>query len=173
MTNDPKNLPTYTNEEVASILTRALDRQHEGGRLSHDELLETAREIGVTTLEIEAAVADEVKARAELMVLEEARQRAARRFLRHLATFVVVSAALVVIDVQATGGRFWYFAVLAWGIGVGVHALKTFLPKKAAAKATATPMPSATPSRIEVRGAKMELRPSTPSEQSETRRRVS
>ncbi|APR84513.1 Hypothetical protein A7982_09862 [Minicystis rosea] len=183
MTNqDPKNLPTYSKEEVASILTRALDRSHEGGRISHDELLETAREIGVTTLEIEAAVADEVRSRAEQLVHDEAQQRAARKFLRHLATFVVASAALVLVDLRLTGGVWWYFAVLAWALGVGVHAVLVFRPKKAAPappRASATSLTPGAPMRIEVRGARMERR-SAPdprqtdqNEKSETRRRVS
>lgn len=151
--NDPKNLHTYTKEEVASILTRALDSQHEGGRISHDELLETAREIGMTTLEIEAAVADEVRARAARMVIEEEQQHAVRRFLKHLITFVVTSVLVVVIDVRTTGGAWWYFAVAGWGLAVAVHAARAFLPKKDAA-----PKPAAAPTRIEMRGAKLELR---------------
>lgn len=149
--NDPKNLPTYTKEEVASILSRGLDR-HEGGRISHDELFETAREIGMTTLEIEGAIADEARARAERMALDEQHEIAVRGFLKHLITFVVTSVLVIVVDVRLSGGIFWYFAVGVWAIAIAVHAGRT-LPRKL------PPLgPAATPSRIEVRGGKLELR---------------
>ena len=119
----------YTSEEAAAILSRALDRQNgEGGRISHDELLETAREIGVTTDELEAAVIDEVEARAERLVLEEQRARAVRGFLRHMAAFGVVNAVLCVIDKRLTGGTWFYWVGLAWAVVLAVHAAKTFLP---------------------------------------------
>jgi hypothetical protein len=120
----------YTNEEAAAILSRALDRQNgEGGRISHDELLETAREIGVTTDELEAAVVDEVKARAEQLVREEQRARAVRGFLRHVGAFGVGNAALCLIDKRFTGGTWFYWVGLAWAIALALHAARTFLPK--------------------------------------------
>jgi hypothetical protein len=120
----------YTSEEAAAILSRALDLQNgEGGRISHDELLETAREIGVTTDELEAAVVDAVKARAEQLVLEEKRARALRNFLRHMAAFAVVNAFAFVIDKKLTGGTWFYWVGLAWGVALAVHAMRTFVPR--------------------------------------------
>jgi hypothetical protein len=159
--NDPKNLPTYTREEVASILTRALDRTHEGGRISHDELLETAREIGMTTLEIEAAVAEETKRRAERILAEEEYQKAmaeyGTRLARarlHLGIWAVTSAVLFAVDMKTAGGVFWYWVALAWAVGVIVHGVRVFRSKpEPAPRITAAPPPP----RIEVRGGKMEV----------------
>lgn len=170
---DPKNLPSYSNEEVASILTRALEQQHDGGRLSHDELLETAREIGVTTLEIEAAVAEEVKARAERLVLEEARAKAIRGFAKHLVAFVVVNALLAVVDVKLWGGVVFYWVGLAWGALLTLHGTRALAPIKALAT------PPATPARVELQGGKLSLRgpaanePAPPRDESTVRRRAS
>ena len=81
---DPKSSRAYSTEEAASIITRVLERQSgEGGRISHDELLETARDIGVTTLELEEAVVAETRARAERIVRDEERQRDLRKLLRY------------------------------------------------------------------------------------------
>jgi hypothetical protein len=168
--NDPKNLPTYSKEEVASILTRALDRQHEGGRISHDELLETAREIGVTTLEIEAAVTEEVKLRAERIVREEARDRAVKRLVRHVAAFSGATVIFVAVDVRFTGGVWWYWAAIAWAVAVAFHAASVLVPREAAAPAKPAAPP--TPTRIEVRGAKMELRKPDAAASDGTRRRA-
>jgi hypothetical protein len=132
----------YTNAEAAAILSRALERQNgEGGRISHDELLETAREIGVTTDELEAAVIDEVRARAERLVLEEQRARALRGFLRHMAAFGVVNAVLCVIDKKLTGGTWFYWVGLAWAVALALHAAKTFLPAGAQPGASGARLP--------------------------------
>jgi hypothetical protein len=157
MTN-PKtpNVPSYTNDEVASILTRALDRQNEGGRISHDELLETAREIGVTTLEIEASIVAETNLRAARIVREEQQSRLVRVFGKHLAAYVVATAFAAVLDIKLSGGVWWYWLMLAWGAGVAVHAVRTFrgTGEKEERK---TDAPAVTPSHIEVRGAKLGL----------------
>lgn len=169
----PKNLPTYTNEEVASILTRALESQHDGTRISHDELFETAREIGMTTLEIEAAVAAEVKARAERIEQETKRARAIRRFAQHVVVFAVGNALLAAIDLKLTGGVFFYWVGIAWGAFLAVHGVRALAPIKELA---VIPPPSTT--RIEVRGGRLGRRSIEPSaeekrDESAVRRRAS
>jgi hypothetical protein len=122
----------YTTEEAASIITRVLDRATgEGGRISYDELLETAREIGVSTAELDQAVVEETKVRAERIVREEKRQRALRQLLRHAATFVVVGAFCFVLDTKLTGGVWYYWVLLGWGLALGLHAVRTLLPDEA------------------------------------------
>lgn len=145
---DPKSLPTYSQEEVASILSKGLDRGRDGGRISHDELLETAREIGMTTLEIEAAVTETVKLRAAEEELRMARLAAQRRFAQHLVVFVVANALLAVIDVKLAGGVFFYWVALGWGAGLLFHAQRVWKRPRA-------PEPEAR--RVEVRDGKMQL----------------
>jgi 2TM domain len=143
----------YTSEEAAAILSRALDRQNgEGGRISHDELLETAREIGVTTDELEAAVVDEVRARAERLVLEELRARALRNFVRHVAVFVVVNAFAFVIDKKLTGGTWFYWVGLASGVALAVHAALTFVPRLGGGAATPKPGEARLPQPLDLPG---------------------
>jgi hypothetical protein len=153
---DPKPLRQYTTEEAASIITRALDRQNgEGGRISHDELLETAREIGVTTLELEKAVVEETKLRAERIVRDEERQRGVRAVLRHLAVYVVVGAFCFVLDTRMTGGVWYLWVLLVWGLGVALHALRVLLPNEVDRRLAAS---DADKKRIEVRDGKLELK---------------
>ncbi len=153
---DPKPSREYTNEEAASIITRVLDRQNgEGGRISHDECLETAREIGVTTLELEAAVTEEVRLRAQKLVREEEQQRALRKLLTHAVLFVVGSALCFVIDVRFTGGVWYPYVLLAWLLGVALHAIRVLMPndvdKQLAARAAAG-------ARVVERDGKLELK---------------
>ncbi len=127
---DPKHRE-YTSEEAASIITRVLERQNgEGGRISHDELLETARDIGVTTLELEESVVEATKLRAEQIVRDEQRQRALRRLLRHVVAFVVLGPLCFVLAVRVTGGNWYFWVLLAWGVGVVAHAVRVLVPSE-------------------------------------------
>jgi hypothetical protein len=145
--NDPK-LRKYTQEEVASILSRALDQRQNGeGRISHDELLETAREIGVTTQQMETAIASELRLRAEQAVIQTKRDQERRRrrnqVLAHAAAFVVVGGALTAAGLLWLGA--WVFGVIgAWGVGLAIHAwraLATRAPKDPEAQRQADTTP--------------------------------
>ncbi len=59
---------------------------------------------------------------------ERARERvkALKGFYIHAMTFVLVNIMLFVINLL-TGGAWWFFwPLLGWGIGLGVHALNVF-----------------------------------------------
>ena len=152
---DPKSGREYTNEEAASIITRVLDRHGgDGGRISHDELLETARDIGVTTLELEEAVVEETRARAAALVREEEHQRALRRLVRHFATYVVVGAFCYALDVRLTGGSWYFWVLLGWGLLVALHALRVLIPTDAVRTAPVGP-----PKQVAVRDGKLKISP--------------
>jgi uncharacterized membrane protein (DUF2068 family) len=153
---DQKPLRQYTTEEAASIITRVLDRQNgEGGRISHDELLETARDIGVTTLELEAAVVEEAKLRAAQLVREEQRERALRLWIRHLVVYVVLGAFCFVLAVRVTGGDFYFWVLLVWGLIVALHAVRVFLPSDVDRRLSAA---GAASKRARVGDTKLELK---------------
>ena len=133
---DPK-LPRYTKEEVAAILSRALDQRQQGeGRISHDELLETARDIGITTSQMEAAIAAETRIRAEKAVaeakLDAERRKAKIVFAQHAAAFVVAGVGLAAIDLKLTGGVWFYWVLLAWSVALALHAARVFSPRSPA-----------------------------------------
>jgi hypothetical protein len=131
--NDPK-VRKYTQEEVAAILSRALDQRQNGeGRISHDELLETAREIGFSTQQMETAIASELRIRAEQAVIQgkrdAERRRVRKQLLVHAAAFVVAGGALTALGLLWLGA--WVFGVLgAWGVGLVVHAWRTLAPRE-------------------------------------------
>lgn len=155
--NAPKNLVTYAPEEVDAILGRNIDRLHEGGRVSHDELLETAREIGMTTLEVEAAIAEQVKVRAEQIEREEARQRGVTRLLLHFVALAVLCAAFYILDTRLTGGVWYPWASLACGLAVAVSAARGFARKPGETPAAPVAMSK---TAVEVRdGNKLKLKP--------------
>ena len=77
---EPPRPPTYTPEEAAEILKRALKQQSmkEQG-LSHQDLVEMAAEVGIDQGALETATGDVVQARAG----ELARQTEARSWRRN------------------------------------------------------------------------------------------
>lgn len=145
----------YTDAEVEEILRRAIERQRDdAGKLSHEDLVAAAGEIGIDAKDVEAAVAEvrgsatapvrpaaaTAPARAaaeadagededdETLLSDDSRSRRAS-FVRHLVTFLVVNGALAGMNVL-TGGPWWFlWVVLGWGIGVALQAVGLVMPE--------------------------------------------
>lgn len=127
--NDPKIRREYSTDEVGAIVRLALERQGPEGRISHDELLETAREIGVSAADIEEAVAEEARIREAKAEISAKRRRLKQQFIANLVSFVAVNVSLFVIDRVLTGGTWFYWPLLVWGIAVGAHAGILLFPR--------------------------------------------
>ncbi|WP_437970685.1 2TM domain-containing protein [Sorangium sp. So ce260] len=111
----------YTEAEVRAILERAL-RDTEGRDVGHDELVAAAEEIGISRDAIEAAsrgiehVRGEEDARAAIL----ARRR--RGFRSHLFSFLLVNAFLFAVNALTPGPWWFFWPLLAWGLGLAFHA---------------------------------------------------
>ncbi len=118
----------YSRQDVDAILGRALEREHAQGELTHHELVEAAREVGVAPEAIERAAAEVMAERREREELRAARAREWREFFAHLIPFVLVNALLVTINFFT--GRFpWsLFPLLGWGIGLASHLYAVAVP---------------------------------------------
>jgi F0F1-type ATP synthase assembly protein I len=121
--NDPKGSRGYSTDQVGAIVRLALERQGTEGRISHDELLETAREIGVSAEDIEEAVAEEARIREAKAAREARKQQAKRLFIANLVAFIVVNAALFVVDKMTSGGTWFYWPLILWGVFAAIHAV--------------------------------------------------
>ena len=127
--NDPKTRREYSTDEVGAIVRLALERQGPEGRISHDELLETAREIGVSAEDIEEAVAEEARIRQAKAEIFARRRRLKQQFFANLVSFVAVNSALFIIDRVTTGGTWFYWPLLVWGIALTAHAAVLLSPR--------------------------------------------
>lgn len=130
----PSGSPQYNRAEVQAILGRALDKQAVAGDgYSHAQLLETARELGLTPAEVQAAIAAEEE-EAERRALTATVLANRRRGLRgHAMAYVAVNAILWIVDVVTAGmgsneqpGWHWLAAAL-WGVGLAIHAFKVLV----------------------------------------------
>jgi hypothetical protein len=52
--------------------------------------------------------------------------QALKGFYTHATAYVVVNIALFVINLVTGGGWWFYWPLIGWGIGLGVHALNVF-----------------------------------------------
>jgi len=121
----------YDDEEVKDILRRALERQlkHEAiVGTSKTELIETAREIGVSAVDLERAAAEmeaERSGRAELISLEQytkARQSQKHRsFLTHFSIYTLTTISLIVLNVASPGYAVPWAVLFWWGLVVLTH----------------------------------------------------
>jgi hypothetical protein len=122
--------PTYTREEMDAILKRALARQQEkSDGIGHDELVAAAAEVGIPREEIEAAAREVHPASKpeDVRFAEAERTRAANRLRASFVTWCVVSAGLFVLC-EATGGNWWFWVAIPWGLAVALQWVQVTFP---------------------------------------------
>jgi hypothetical protein len=119
---------TYNQEEVDAILDRAIRAQaKDGTRLTHEELVSAAAEVGIPRDAIDAAARDGAAALSDERILATWKRRARLGFLRHFITYVLVIAMLAFINMLTTPAFPWFGIVaLGWGIGIAMHFMGTF-----------------------------------------------
>jgi hypothetical protein len=121
----------YTNEQANAILQRALERQGKSGAgtLTHEDLMETARELGIDPSQIEAAMMEQERD-GEIDAAKVAwRAQRKRKFFEHLRSYLIVNAFLFLLNAM-TGESMWFiWPLLGWGIGIAFDAAEAFFPK--------------------------------------------
>ncbi|HVK36977.1 MAG TPA: 2TM domain-containing protein [Candidatus Kapabacteria bacterium] len=132
-TMDTANQPQprkYSQDEVSAILRRALERQGTTSGITHDELIETARELGIDPTALESAISEQrtvgeyETARSEYLIHRR------QKFYEHLRSYLIVNFVLLVLDMVVTEGTWFFWPLLGWGIGVAFDAADTFWPKE-------------------------------------------
>ena len=117
----------YDNEEVSRIIRRALKLKNED-TISHQELLDTARDIGLDPQILETAIEQEHQATKKEKIRKVWLKRRKMGFCSHLWSYLTVNIALLLIN-NFTPGPWWFqWSVLGWGIGLAFHFKATFFP---------------------------------------------
>ena len=117
----------YTKDEVDRIFRRALKLKKED-TISHQELIDTAKEFGIDSQTLDAAIEEE---REEF---EKERDRKARlsrrkaRFHRHLWSYLIVIGALLLINIMTSGPWWFQWPALGWGIGLAFNFKAAYFP---------------------------------------------
>ena len=107
----------YDSDDVNRIIRRALKLDNED-TIRHEDLLETAKAIGLDSQIVEAAIEQE---QWEFEKEKFRKVRLKRRkvgFYSHLWSYLIVNSALLLIN-NFTPGPWWFqWPVLGWGIGL-------------------------------------------------------
>lgn len=117
----------YTSEEVNRLIRRALTLQRTEA-ITHQELLEIARELGISPGTLEAAIEQE----QQELEKENARtvwtEHRKAGFHRHLWTFVMVNGVLFLINVLTLGPWWFQWPLLGWGTALAFHGKGAYFP---------------------------------------------
>ena len=116
----------YDTEEVSRIIRRALKLKNED-TISHQDLIDTARDIGLDPQIVETAIEQEQQEFKKESVRMARLKRRKVGFYSHLWSYLIVNGALLLIN-QFTPGPWWFqWSVLGWGIGLAFHFKAIFL----------------------------------------------
>ena len=110
----------YSKEEVDRIIRRALKLKKEDS-IKHQELVDTAREFGIDTQTLEAAIAQDQEVYEEERALRKRLLRRKARFHRHLWSYIIVIGALLLINATTPGPWWFQWPALGWGIGLAFN----------------------------------------------------
>src|SRR5262245_21371589 len=117
----------YTSEEVNRIIRQALTLQRTDA-ITHQELVEIARELGISPGTIEAAIEQERQEREKETARTVWAGRRKASFQRHLWSFVIVNWALFLINVLTPGPWWFQWSLVGWGIGLASHGKGAYFP---------------------------------------------
>lgn len=118
----------YTPEEVTAVVSSALRRHRESEDISHEELLETGAELGIPRHALEQAASHLATERDMERAKEKWLAGKRRGWRSHIAAFAIVNGFLFLVDLITTGGVWFYWCLLGWGMGLAFHTYFTFFP---------------------------------------------
>jgi hypothetical protein len=120
-------LRQYSNHEVNRIIRRALKLKQED-TINHQDLIETASEIGIDPKILETAILQEQREYTKEKIRKARSKRRKLGFYSHLWSYLIVNVALLLIN-NLTPGPWWVqWSVLGWGIGLAFHFKAIYFP---------------------------------------------
>lgn len=117
----------YDNDEVTRIIRRALKLSNED-IISHDELMETAAQVGLDPSIVEIAIKEERREYQKERTRKAALRRRQVGFHWHLWSYLVVNLALLLTNKLTPGPWWFHWSVLGWGIGLAFHFKAVYTP---------------------------------------------
>ena len=112
----------YKDDEVRAIIDRALKKQPDSG-VTHEELLAIGAGVGLSRAALEGAARELEEARLDQVATERVVSERRRGVAAHAFVFAAVNGFLFLINRLTTPGEWWVlFPVLAWGLGLLLHA---------------------------------------------------
>jgi hypothetical protein len=110
----------YDSDEVTRIIRRAL-KMNSDDKISHQELIETATQIGLDPQIVETAIQQEQRALKKERIRKANLRRRKGGFQWHLWSYLAVNAVLLLTNKLTPGPWWFHWSVLGWGIGLAFH----------------------------------------------------
>ena len=120
----------YHVDDVRAIVRRVLERRRFADTVSHEELVDTAREFGIGCEDLDAAIREMDTERATRDACQAWRRRRREKFFDHLRTYALVNGFFFLIDVATGGGGWSYCPMVCWGFFLLIDAAEALFPSK-------------------------------------------
>ncbi|HVZ40139.1 MAG TPA: 2TM domain-containing protein [Candidatus Kapabacteria bacterium] len=122
----------FSPEEVNAILQRALERQGgaASGSVSYNDLVETARELGIDAAQLESALAEQESVGAIESARERWKVQRKRKFMEHLRSYLIVNFMLVLLNYFTWDGWWVLWVICGWGMGIAFDFFDAYYPKE-------------------------------------------
>lgn len=117
----------YENDEVTRIIRRAL-KLSDAHKISHAELIDTAKQIGLDPQMVEIAIKEEQREFKKQRIRWTVLRRRKAGFQWHLWSYLIVNAALLLTNKLTPGPWWFHWSVLGWGIGLAFHFKAVYFP---------------------------------------------
>ena len=117
----------YSKEQVDRIIRRALKLKKEDS-ITHQELVDMAKEFGIDPPTLEAAIAEDQKVFKKERERRERLLRRKARFHRHLGSYIIVIGALLILNTMTPGPWWFQWPALGWGIGLALNFKAAYFP---------------------------------------------
>jgi hypothetical protein len=117
----------YSREQVDRIIRRALKLKKEDS-ITYRELVDTAKEFGIDPPTLEAAIAEDEKVFKKERARTKRLVRRKARFHRHLASYIIVIGALLIINTMTPGPWWFQWPALGWGIALALNFKAAYFP---------------------------------------------
>ena len=117
----------YSKDEVDRIIRRALKLKKEDS-ISHQELIDTAREFGIDSQTLEVAIEEDKEEYEKEKARKTQLLNRKTRFHRHLWSYVIVIGALLIVNVVTPGPWWFQWPALGWGIGLAFNFKAAYFP---------------------------------------------
>jgi hypothetical protein len=117
----------YSKDEFDRIIRRALKLKKEDS-ISHQELIDTAKEFGIDSKTLDSAIKEEKEEFEKVRSQKKRLLRRKARFHRHLWSYIIVIGALLLINVMTPGPWWFQWPALGWGIVLALNFRAAYFP---------------------------------------------
>jgi len=117
----------YSSDDINRIIRRAL-KIKQNDSITHEDLLNTAKELGLDSQTIENAVEQEMRDHEKTRTQESKAKHRKAGFHRHKWSYIIAIGGLLLINIFTPGPWWFQWPAIGWGIGLAFHYRAAYIP---------------------------------------------